>query len=124
MMPFPPKVVSYRKAPQEQKKNVANRIQVLVKGTIFRKLKFIIREAIFNKAMKIVIKTEEPNDEDEFTRIYKTCVVGGINVKRSTCEQAGARIVKELLTRQGYIEGDNDPPYSETLVQLWQGSMV
>jgi hypothetical protein len=117
--------MSYRKAPQEQKKNVADRIQVLVKGTIFRKLKFITSEAMFNKAMKIVIETEEPDHEEEFIRIYKTCVVGGINAKRSTCEQAGARIVKELLTRQGYIEGDNDPPYSiETLVQLRQGSTV
>ena len=119
------KAMSYRKAPQEQKENVADRIQVLVKGTIFRKLKFITSEAMFNKAMKIVIETEEPDHEEEFIRIYKTCVVGGINAERSTCEQAGARIVKELLTRQGYIEGDNDPPYSiETLVQLRQGSTV
>ncbi len=121
----PKTAMSYRKAPQVQKKNVADRIQVLVKGTIFRKLKFITSEEMFNKAMKIVIETEEPNDEDEFIRIYKTCVVGGINAKRSTCEQAGARIVKELLTKQGYIEGDNNPPYSiHSLVQLRQGVTV
>ena len=119
----PKTAMSYRKAPQVQKKNVADRIQILVKGMIFRKLKFITRKAMFNKAMKIVIDTEEPNDEDEFIRISKTCVVGGINAKRSMCEQAGARIVKELLTRKGYIEGDDVPPYSiETLVQLRQGA--
>ena len=122
----PKAAMSYRKAHQEQKKNVADRIQVLVKGTIFRKLKFITSEAMFNKqAMKIVIETEEPDDEDEFIRIYKTCVVGVINAKRSTCEQAGSRIVKELLTRQGYNEGDDDPPYSiESLIQLRQGATV
>ena len=44
-------------------------------------------------------------------------------MRMSTCEQAGARIVKELLTKQGYIEGDNDPPYSiQSLVQLQQGA--
>ena len=80
---------------------------------------------MFNKAIKNIIKTKEPDDEDEFIRIYKTCFFGGINARRSTCEQAGSRIVKELLTRQGYNEGDNDPPYSiETLIQLRQEATV
>jgi hypothetical protein len=39
--------MSYGKAPQVQKKNVEDRIQVLVKGTIFRKLKSITIEAMF-----------------------------------------------------------------------------
>jgi hypothetical protein len=115
--------MSYRTAPTEQKKHTKERIQVVVKGTIFRKMKFITSEEMFDKAMKIVVDTEEPDDEDEFIRIYKTwCVVGSINVKRSTCEQAGSRIVKELLTRKGFTEGDVDPPYSiATLVKLRQG---
>ena len=65
---MPKTAMSYRKAPQVQKKNVADRIQVLVKGMIFRKLKFITSEEMFNKAMKIVIETEEPDDEDEYMR--------------------------------------------------------
>jgi hypothetical protein len=84
------------------------RIQVVVKGMIFRKMKFITSEAMFNRAMKIVLETEDPDDEDEFVRIYKTCVVGCINGKRSTCEQAGGRIVKELLVRKNYGEGRVD----------------
>jgi hypothetical protein len=115
------KALSYRTAPDSQKKHVVERIQVIVKGTIFRKMKFITSEAMFNRAMKIVVETEDPDDEDEFVRVYKTCVVGSINSKRSTCEQAGARIVKELLVRWGYTEGDVEEPYSlTTLCRLRQ----
>ena len=114
---------SYRKAPLVQAKNVADRIGVLVKGTIFRKLKFITSEAMFNKAMKIVLDTEEPDDEEEFIRIYKTTVVGGINAKRSSCEQAGSRIVKDLLDEVGFDESDNEPPIAtDTLMMLRQGT--
>jgi hypothetical protein len=42
--------------------------------------------------------------------------------KRSTCEQAGGRIVKELLVRKGYGEGNVNEPYSlVTLCKLRQG---
>jgi hypothetical protein len=119
----PRTAMSYRRAPLQQKKNVADRIHILVKGTIFRKLKFITSEGIFNKAMKIVIESEEPDNAEEFVRIYKTCVVGGINAKRSSCEQAGARIVKDLLTKRGFKDGDNDPPFSiDSLLLLRQAT--
>ena len=119
---LPRKAMSYRTAPDSQKKHIVERIQVVVKGMIFRKMKFITSEAMFNRAMKIVLETEDPDDEDEFVRIYKTCVVGSINSKRSTCEQAGGRIVKELLVRKGYGEGDVNEPYSlVTLCKLRQG---
>jgi hypothetical protein len=117
------KAMSYRTAHDSQKKHIVERIQVVGKGMIFRKMKFITSEAMFNRAMKIVLETEEPDDKEEFVRIYKTCVVGSINGKRSTCEQAGGRIVKELLHRLDYGDpGDLSPPYSmETLIKLRQG---
>ncbi|KAI2501612.1 hypothetical protein MHU86_12810 [Fragilaria crotonensis] len=74
------KAMSYRTAHDSQKKHIVDRIQVVVKGMIFRKMKFITSEAMFNRAMKIVLETEEPDDEDEFVRIYKTCVVGSIKL--------------------------------------------
>jgi hypothetical protein len=115
--------MSYRRAPLQQKKNVADRIHILVKGTIFRKLKFITSEGIFNKAMKIVVESEEPDNVEEFVRVYKTCVVGGINAKRSSCEQAGSRIVNELLKTRGFKDGDNDPPFSiDSLLLLRQAT--
>lgn len=117
------KAMSYRTAHDSQKKHIVDRIQVVVKGMIFRKMKFITSEAMFNRAMKIVLETEEPDDEEEFVRIYKTCVVGSINGKRSTCEQAGGRIVKELLRQLDYANADDlNPPYSmQTLEKLRQG---
>lgn len=120
----PRTAMSYRKAPLQQKKNVADRISILVKGTIFKKLKFITSEAMFNKAMTIVVDSEEPSNKDEFVRVYKTCVVGGINSKRSSCEQAGARIVKDLLTtREGLAESIEEPPFAvETIVKLRQAT--
>jgi hypothetical protein len=75
---LPRKAMSYRTAPDSQKKHIVERIQVVVKGMIFRKMKFITSEAMFNQAMKIVLETEDPDDVDEFVRIYKTCVVGSI----------------------------------------------
>ena len=117
------KAMSYRSAPREQQKHIVERIAVVVKGPIFRKMKIITSEKMFEDAMKIIVEAEDPDDEDDFVRVYKTCLVGGINAKRSTCEQAGQRIVRKLLIQKGYTtEVDLDPPYSlETLVKLRQG---
>jgi hypothetical protein len=116
------KAMSYRTAPREQQKHVAERISILVKGPIFRKMKIISSEKMLEKAYKIIVDTENPADPEEFIRIYKTCIVGGINSKRSSCEQAGQRIVKKLLSQKGYSSNDNrDPPYSmETILKLRQ----
>ena len=69
--------------------------------------------------MKIVIEAQD-TDDDEFIRIYKTCVVSSINGKiKSTCEQTGARIVRELvvvLVKKGHIEGHVDEPYSLKII--------
>lgn len=117
----PKKAMSYRKAPQKQQRHIVERIAILVKGTIFRKLKIITSEKMFQKAMKMVVDMECPDDEDDFIRIYKICVTGGINAKRSICEQAAMRIVHILLTRKGYTERNLDAPYSvDTLVKLRQ----
>jgi hypothetical protein len=114
--------MSYRTAPRQQKKHVAERIGILVKGPIFRKMKIVSSDRMLEKAIKIVVEAEGPTDPEEFIRIYKTCIVGGINAKRSSCEQAGQRIVKKLLSRKGYTtDVDLDPPYSvETLLKLRQ----
>jgi hypothetical protein len=118
------KALSYRNGPLEQKKHVAERIQVYVKGTIFRKMKFITSETILNHALRAVIEVEEPHDEEDFVRIYKTCIVGAINGKRSTCEQGGSRIVEKLLIRKEYAsQGTVEPPFSmATLMKLRCGT--
>jgi hypothetical protein len=117
--------MSYRSAPREQQqKHIVDRIAVVVKGPIFRKMKIIpIEKKMLEDAMKIIVEVEDPDDADDFVRIYKTCLISGINTKRSTCEQMGQRMVKKLLSRKGYTtQVDLNPPYSlETLVKLRQG---
>jgi hypothetical protein len=120
------KAMSYRTAPQEQQKHIVERLAILVKGPIFRKMKIITSEKMFEDAMKILVLSEDPDDEDDFVRIYKTCLVGGINGRRSTCEQAGQRIVRKLLIQKGYTtDVDVDPPYPlEALEKLRQATTI
>ena len=88
------KSLSYRKVKHCQQTHVTYRIQNLVKKVIFRKLKFVTNDALFWKAMKVVIEAEDPVEQNRFVKIYKTCILQSLNTKRSTCEQAGAKIVR------------------------------
>lgn len=113
------KSLSYRKARHCQQTHVTHRIQNLVKKVIFRKLKFVTNDALFWKAMKVVIDAEDPVEQSRFVKIYKTCVLQSLNTKRSTCEQAGAKIARELLIAKNHPIGSREPPYSvETLCKL------
>jgi hypothetical protein len=106
------RALSYRVAVKRRQKHVADRIQAFVKATVFRKLKFVTNDTILNKALTCVIEREKPADEAAFIRLYKTCVVGAVNTKRSTCEQAGAKIMRELLISKKHDTNNMDPPYS------------
>jgi hypothetical protein len=48
--------MSYGTAPQEQQKHIVEQIAVLVKGPIFRKMKIIASEKMFEDAMKILVQ--------------------------------------------------------------------
>jgi hypothetical protein len=90
-----------------------------VKKVIFRKLKFVTNDTLFWKAMKVVIEAEDPVEQNRFVKVYKTCVLQSLNTKRSTCEQAGAKITRELLIAKNHPIGSREPPYSvETLCKL------
>ena len=94
-------------------------IQAFVKATVFRKLKFVTNDTILNKALTCMIEREKPADNAAFIRLYKTCVVGAVNTKRSTCEQARAKIMRELLISKKHDTNNMDPPYSIGVVSLW-----
>jgi len=112
------RALSYRVAAKRRQKHVADRIQAFVKATVFRKLKFVTNEVILNKALTCVMEREKPADEAMFIRLYKTCVVGAVNTKRSTCEQAGAKIMRELLISKKHDTNNMDPPYSIGVLSL------
>lgn len=115
------RAMSYRASKAMQQKHVATRIQNLVKTIIFRKCKFITSGEYFNKVMQVVVDVEKPADTSRFVRIYKACVVGSLNAKRSTCEQAARDAFMMLLKRKNHLDEVAPPPYSmETLCKLRQ----
>ena len=91
------RALSYRVTKQLQKKHANTRIQGLVKTVIFRKCKFVTSEAHYSRVMAVVIDSKKPDDPSKFVRLYKTCVLGSLNSKRSSCQQAAADCVKTLL---------------------------
>jgi hypothetical protein len=48
----------------------------------------------------------------KFVRLYKTCVLGSLNSKRSSCQQAAADCVKALLKAKQHRDEVAPPPYS------------
>ncbi|KAI2507426.1 hypothetical protein MHU86_7039 [Fragilaria crotonensis] len=115
------RALSYRVAKELQQRHVKARIQNLVKSHIFRKCKFITSDEHYNKVMKVVVEAENPADPTKFVRIYKTCVVGSLNTKRSSCEQSAAEAVRKLLKKKNHLDEVAPAPYSiETLCKLRQ----
>ena len=84
----------------------------MVKAVIFRTCKFITSEAYYNKAMAVVIEFEKPADPSTFVRLYKTCVFGSLNAKRSSCQQAASDCVKALVKAKQHGSKVDPPPYS------------
>jgi hypothetical protein len=82
----------------------------LVKTVIFRKCKLITSEAYYDRVMVVVMNSEKPADPAKFVRLYKTCVLGSLNSKRSSCHQAASDCVKALLKARKQHESKVDPP--------------
>ena len=119
------KALSYRVAKVMQKKHVKSRIQALVKSHIFRKCKFITSSEYYDKVMKVVLDAEKPADPAKFVRIYKTCVLGSLNSKRSSCEQSASDAVAILLKTKNHRDEVTPEPYSiEMLCKLRQSQTL
>jgi hypothetical protein len=115
------RALSYRVAKQLQKKHVKSRIQSLVKSHIFRKCKFITSAEYYDRVMAVVIDAEKPTDPTKFVRIYKTCVLGSLNSKRSSCEEATSDACMLLLKTKNHPDEVTPEPYSiEMLCKLCQ----
>jgi hypothetical protein len=71
--------------------------------------------------MKVIVEQEKPENKAKFVRVYKTCVVGAVNTKRSACKQAAAEVVRKLLKDKNHLDEVAPAPYSiETLRKLRQ----
>jgi hypothetical protein len=74
-------------------KNVARRIVMFVKNTLFRQIKFVTSTKAFNKAFQKVLVEERPRDPYIFQLTYQDSFKAALNAKRSTCELSGKKIV-------------------------------
>jgi hypothetical protein len=84
---------------QKQEKHVANRVIQFVKSDIFRRIKFINNDAMFQKAFLLVMNHEkvEPHKRVSFQMLYESCFNHALNTKRSSCEQAGGILVRKAV---------------------------
>ena len=105
--------ISFSVAKQLQKRHVNTCIQGLVKTVIFRKCKFITSKAYYNKVMAVVIGSKKPADPPKLVRLlYKMCVFGSLNLKRSSCQKVASNCVKVLLKAKQHRSKVDPPPYS------------
>jgi hypothetical protein len=66
-------------------------------------------------------ESKKPAYPAKFVRLYKTCVLGSLNSKRSSCQQAASDCVKALLKAKSHENEVEPPPYSvDMLCKLCQ----
>ncbi len=82
-----------------QQKHVADRIRVFVKTDIFRQIKFINSDAIFQKAITLVMDHENvpQNWLGQYQSINESTFNDALNTERSLCKKFGGRIVRDSL---------------------------
>jgi hypothetical protein len=94
--------LSHRAAPLVREKFMSDCVNDFVKTQLFRKVKFISSVNMRTRALVIVMDALKilPPQRPAFVKMFESCVKMAINTKRSTCEQPGAKIVKELLIKK------------------------
>ncbi len=83
-------------APTVQK-NVAQRIVLFVKNTLFRQIKFVTSTKSFNEAFQKVLVEERPRNPYIFQLTYQCTFKAALNQKRRTCELSGKKIVIKAI---------------------------
>ena len=84
---------------QKQEKHVADRVTQFVKSDVFRRIKFINNDAMFQRAFQLVMNHEkvEPNKRVSFQMLYESCFNHALNTKRSSCEQTGGALARKAI---------------------------
>ena len=93
---------------RNRQKHVALRVRTYVKSIIFRKIKFINSDMMFQKAMTLVMDHEAvPHHlRGKFQMLYESVFNESLNTKRSSCEQTGGKIVRDRIVH--FKEKGND----------------
>jgi hypothetical protein len=86
---------------KNRQKFVTQRVTTCVKSELFRKIKFMNSNASFQKAFKLVMDHEDvsPWHRVDFQMTYETVFNEALNSKRSSCHQAGGRIVWKTIAK-------------------------
>ncbi len=84
---------------KNQQPHVAQRVRTFVKAKLFRKIKFVNNDAMFQKAIDWVIDQENVAhcQRGSFQTVYESTFNDALNQKLSSCEQAGGGIVRETI---------------------------
>ena len=94
-------------------KNVKQRIMLYVKNNMFRTKKFITSPKHFTMAFQRVLLMERPKNPYVFQLTYEKCFNTALNQKRSTCEQAGFRIVRDAINKDFKKRGEEFYTFEE-----------
>jgi hypothetical protein len=80
-----------KESSQMRQKHVANRIRMFVQNDLFRKIKFVNNDRMFQMAIDHVVDQESVPDGKrvKFQMLYENAFDNALNAKRSNCDQAG-----------------------------------
>ena len=72
---------------QNRQKHVADRVRTFVKTEVFRRIKFINSDTMFEQAIKLVMDCENVPDQQrrQFQMLYESVFNEALNTKRSSC---------------------------------------
>jgi hypothetical protein len=92
--------MSKKESVRNRQKHVADRVIQYVKSDVFRRIKFINSDAMFQKAFQLVTKHENVPQHQrlQFQMLYENAFNHALNTKRSSCEQAGGKIMRKTLS--------------------------
>ena len=92
-------VYTRKESIRHRESHVTTRVRSYVKNVLFRNIKFVNTEIMIQRAMKLVMKFENVKERNqlEFHMLYESVFNEALNTKRSSCEQAGGKIVMESL---------------------------
>ena len=84
---------------KNQQPHVAQRVRAFVKAELFRKIKFVNNDAMFQQAITWVMDQEHVarQQRGSFQMVYESTFNDALNQKRSSCEQAGGEIVRATI---------------------------
>jgi hypothetical protein len=84
---------------RNQQPHVAHRVRAFVKAELFRKIKFVNNDAMFQRAINLVMDRENVahHQRGRFQMIYESTFNDALNQKRSSCEQSAGDIVRESI---------------------------